>query len=133
MVTAGSFSFRESGVMLGGEGRRRGAAVGRRAGSHRPALAGRELRGWRVAHPTPQKQLADPDAVAIAEAHVQFCGPPEILALAQDVVEAWREIRTSAMNLEGADAQSVIRQRFADRRILPSAVRERIADRAVAG
>jgi hypothetical protein len=52
MVTAGSFSFRASGVMLGDEGRRRGAAVGRRAGSHRPALAGRELRGWRVAHPT---------------------------------------------------------------------------------
>jgi hypothetical protein len=79
------------------------------------------------------KLLADPDAVVIAEAHVHFCGPSEVLSLAQDAIEAWREIRASATNLEGAEAHSVIRQRLADHRVLPSSVRERIVDRPIAG
>lgn len=76
--------------------------------------------------------LADPDAVAIAEPHVNLCSPGDVLGLAHDAVEAWRELRASATNLEGADAASIIRRLFADRRILPSAIRERIADRPVA-
>jgi hypothetical protein len=79
------------------------------------------------------RQLADPDAVAIANPHVHFCGPPELLSLAQDTIEAWRELRTSAMNVEGEAALSTASRLFIDRRLLPSAVRERIADRPVAG
>lgn len=79
------------------------------------------------------KQLADPDAVAIAQPHVQFSHPPDVLTLAHDTIEAWRDIRSSATNLEGAQVRSVVRQRFADRHILPSAVRERIADKPIAG
>lgn len=79
------------------------------------------------------KELVDPDAVAIADDHLHLCAPPMILNIAQDTVEAWRQIRASAMNLEGAEAQAVIRQRLADRRVLSAAIRERIADRPVAG
>jgi hypothetical protein len=79
------------------------------------------------------KQLADPDAVVIADDHVHFCGPPEVLSLAQDAIAAWRDIRGSAMNLEGGEAEQVIRQRFADYRLLPSSIRERLADKPVAG
>jgi hypothetical protein len=79
------------------------------------------------------KQLADPDAVAIAEPHVRLCSVSEVLSLAKDAIEAMREIRATATNLEGEPAHSVIRQRFAEHRVLPSAVRERIADRPIAG
>ena len=78
------------------------------------------------------KQLADPDAVAIARSHVHLCGPQEVLSLAQDTIEAWREIRATATNLTGPEADAVIRQRLIDRRVLPSALRERICDRPVA-
>jgi hypothetical protein len=79
------------------------------------------------------KQLADPDAVTIAEPHLRLCSLSDVLALANDAVEAIREIRAAATNLEGPSAHSLIRQRMADRRLLPTAVRERIADRSVAG
>ena len=78
------------------------------------------------------RQLADPDAVAIAEANVRMCSPAEVLGLAQDAVEAWREMRASAMNLDGVEAVAITRRLFADRRLLPSAVRERLADRPLA-
>lgn len=78
------------------------------------------------------KQLADPDAVAIAEPHLHVCAPSDVLALAHDVVEAWRTIRTSAHNLEGPDAQLVIRRCLADLRLLPTGVRERLLDRRIA-
>jgi hypothetical protein len=77
------------------------------------------------------KQLVDPDAVAIAEDHLHLCGTSDMLFLAHDTIEAWRDIRASATNLEGVEAHSVIRQRFADRRLLPAALRERIADRPI--
>jgi len=77
------------------------------------------------------KQLCDPDAVSIAEPHVRLCGLSDVLSIAQDVIEAMREIRGGATGLEGPEAHSVIRQRYADRRVLPSAVRERLADRPV--
>ncbi|HWF15822.1 MAG TPA: DEAD/DEAH box helicase [Acidimicrobiales bacterium] len=77
------------------------------------------------------KQLVDPDAAVIAEPHVYLSGPGDIQALAQDAIEAWRDIRASATNLEGAEAESVVRQKLADYRLLPTAIRERIADRPI--
>ena len=79
------------------------------------------------------KELVDSDAVAIADEHLHLCKPSTLLSIAQDTIESWRQIRASAMNLEGAEAHAAIRQRFADRRVVPSAIRERIADRPVAG
>lgn len=78
------------------------------------------------------KQLADPDAVAIAEPHLCMCHTSEILSLANDAIQAIREIRSLATNLEGTVAEDVVRQRLTDWRVLPTAVRERIADRRVA-
>jgi hypothetical protein len=75
--------------------------------------------------------LADPDAISIAEENLRLCSPPDVLALAHDLVEAWNAMRASATNLDGEDAKSIIRRIFADRRVLPSAVRERLADRPV--
>lgn len=79
------------------------------------------------------RQLADPDAVAIADAHVRFCGPTDLLSLAQDAIEAWRVLRASAMNVEGVEAMATVRRVFVDHRLVPSAIRERIADRRIAG
>lgn len=79
------------------------------------------------------KTLTDPDAVPIADPHVRLCTPAEMRRLGEDTVEAWRDVRATAMNLEGAQAQAVVRQRFADRRLLPSQVRERIASQRVDG
>jgi hypothetical protein len=78
------------------------------------------------------KELAHPDAVAIAEPHVSMCTPTDVLRLAHDTVEAWRWIRSSAHNLEGSEAEAVISQCLADHRLLPTAIRERLADRLVA-
>jgi hypothetical protein len=79
------------------------------------------------------KQLAHPDAVAIADLHVCFCTPTDVHSLAVDTFEAWRRIRTLATNVDSNEALPLIRQAFADHRVLPSAIRERIADRPVAG
>jgi hypothetical protein len=77
------------------------------------------------------RQLVDSDAAAVANDNVFMCDPVEVLVLAQDTVDAWRASRAGAMNLEGAAARSVIAQRFADRRVLPSAIRERLINHAV--
>jgi len=77
------------------------------------------------------KRLAAPDAVAIAQPHLRLCELADVRRLANDATEAIREIRAAATNLEGPSAHSVIRQRLADHRVLPTAVRERIADRPV--
>jgi hypothetical protein len=53
--------------------------------------------------------------------------------LAIDTIQAIREIRACATNLEGTAARDVVRQRLTDCRVLPTAVRERIADRRVSG
>lgn len=79
------------------------------------------------------RRLADPDAVAIAGDHLCYCSPDEVLAVAHDAVEAWRGIRASAMNLEGAGARAVIQQKLADHRVLPTLVRERIASDRLVG
>jgi hypothetical protein len=78
------------------------------------------------------RQLADPDAVAIANPHVYICEPIEILVLAQDAIDAWREIRSTAMNLDGAAARLTIGRRLSDRRVLPSSIRERLVSRSIA-
>ncbi len=78
-------------------------------------------------------RLVDPDAVVIAEGHVHLCSPAAIWGLAGDAVEAWGEIRAAATNLEGEEGRAVIVKRLIDHRLLPSAVRERIADRPAAG
>jgi hypothetical protein len=79
------------------------------------------------------RQLADPDAAAIANDHLFYCSPEEIRAVAHDVVEAWNGIRAAATNLEGAEARAIIQQKLGDARVLPTSVRERIAVRRIAG
>ncbi len=79
------------------------------------------------------KQLADPDAVAIAEPHVFMCAPTDVVRLAQDLIEAWEEIRASAHNLEGDEALVIVRRSLADHRALPTAVRERLLGTPVGG
>ena len=79
------------------------------------------------------KQLAHPDAVAIADSHVCYCGPEDVHSLAADAFEAWRKVRALATNLDATEALPTVRQALADYRVLPSAIRERIADRHVAG
>jgi hypothetical protein len=76
-----------------------------------------------------QKQLVDPDAGAVAEPHVFICGCDDLEALAADAIEAWRSIRTSAINLNGAVAESIVREKLSDHRLLPTSIRERIVDR----
>lgn len=78
------------------------------------------------------KQLVDPDAADIAEPYVFITGPEDLQALAKDAIEAWRDIRASATNLEGQEAEAIVREKFADYRLLPSSVRERIVDRPIA-
>jgi hypothetical protein len=78
------------------------------------------------------RQLVHRDAIAIAEPHVYICEPIDMLVLAQDAAEAWREIRAAAMNLEGAAAEAIIGPRLADRRLQPSSIKERLLARAVA-
>lgn len=78
------------------------------------------------------KQVVDPDAADIAESHVFIAGPGDLQALAKDAIEAWRSIRASATNLEGEEAEAIVRSKFADYRLLPSSVRERLVDRPVA-
>jgi hypothetical protein len=78
------------------------------------------------------KQLVDPDAAVIAGPHVFLTGPEDLQALAQDAIEAWRGIRASATNLEGSEAGAIVREKLADYRLLPTSVRERIVDRAIA-
>jgi len=77
------------------------------------------------------RQVIDPDAEAIAREHLFMVGPDVLQSLAHDVIEAWRSIRASATALEGAEAETIVRQKFADCRVLPTAIRERIADRPI--
>lgn len=78
------------------------------------------------------RQLVHQDAIAIAAHHVFICEPIDVLVLAQDVADTWREIRAAGMNLDGAAAEAVVAPRFADRQLLPSSIRERLLGRAVA-
>jgi Sec-independent protein translocase protein TatA len=78
------------------------------------------------------KQLVDPDAAVIAGPHVFLTGPEDLQVLARDAIEAWRGIRASATNLEGSEAEAIVREKLADYRLLPTSVRERIVDRRIA-
>ncbi len=77
------------------------------------------------------KQLVDPDAVSVADAHVCLCAPGDILGVAHDVAAAWREFRAEATDLEGAEAAVVARRIFSEHHVLPTSLRERLADRPV--
>jgi hypothetical protein len=79
------------------------------------------------------KQLADPDAVAIAEPNVFLCSPGDLQSLASDVIEAWEQIRIRGRDLEPEEFATVIRQEMRERRCLPTQVRERLTARPVAG
>lgn len=79
------------------------------------------------------KQLADPDAVAIAEPNVFLCSPGDLQSLASDVIKAWEQIRVRGRDLEPEEFAAVIRQEMRERRCLPTQVRERLTVRPVAG
>ena len=74
------------------------------------------------------KEVVDPDAISIARSHVYISNPESVLALAKDAIGAWRKIRLLGTNLRGDDANSIVRSAFAEHRVLPSDVKERIAE-----
>lgn len=79
------------------------------------------------------KALTDPDAAKIAESHLFLCSPAAIQSIAKDAVSAWGLLRTQAMNVEPALAARKAREVFADYRLLPSQLRERLTDMAIGG
>ena len=74
------------------------------------------------------KAVIDPDAVDIALPHLYITNPETLQVLAADVTEAWRSIRLKATDLSGSEAEAIIAAAFAEHHVLPSDVRERIAD-----
>jgi hypothetical protein len=77
------------------------------------------------------RQLAHPDAVAVADRALYLCTPQEILALARDVVDAWGKLRAAAHRMDDSELASLVRRQWLDHRLLPSYLRERLADRPV--
>jgi hypothetical protein len=75
------------------------------------------------------KQVVDPDALQIALPHVCMVGPEDVVSLGSDAVAAWRSIRLSGTDLTGPEAESLIRGLFAEYRVLPTDIKERIAGR----
>jgi hypothetical protein len=79
------------------------------------------------------KQLADPDAAAIAESSVHLCSPSDMQSLARDAIEGWEQIRSRGRDLQREELLAVVRQEMQERRCLPTQVRERLTARPVAG
>ncbi len=79
------------------------------------------------------RELVDPTAAVIAEPFVYLTGPDQVLALAQDAVEAWKQIRAQAKGMSEPETLALARRLMSTHRILPSDVRARLLTELVHG
>lgn len=79
------------------------------------------------------KRLVDSDAVTIAEGHLFLATPTEILAVARDTLSAWAVIRTSATNLEGSEAATIVRETLHDYQVQATNIKERLFGQPIRG
>lgn len=72
------------------------------------------------------RTLVDPTAAIVAEHFLYLIQPPTVLAVAQDAVAAWKQIRAQGSGLGHDEATGLIRRVMSDYHILPSDVRARL-------
>jgi len=79
------------------------------------------------------RELVDPTAAVVAEPFVYLTGPDRVLALAQDAVEVWKQIRAQAKGMSEPETLALARRLMSTHRILPSDVRARLLTEPVHG
>ncbi|ORJ92516.1 hypothetical protein A6F55_24150 [Prescottella equi] len=78
-------------------------------------------------------KLVDPDAVAIAEPHLNLTTTDLLLDIAHDAHRAWAAIRTSVQADSGEAARTETTKLLWEHRILPTQIRERLSREPIRG
>ena len=78
------------------------------------------------------KQIADPDAVHIAPPDLYLCSPEDMLGLARDAIDAWRQMRIRARDIPDIDLAPIMRQELREHRCLPTDLKERLTAKPIA-